>query len=393
MPDFPSTARVGAIRRLRRRLNRGPASFVPRISVAGAPSSLPHPYFRPPREGFVATIAPTELAHLLSTPDRPYLLDVRPEAERHRARLPDDRAVPLERLSRALDALPRSRPLVTYDHFGYRAIAAAEFLRDRGFPLAAALEGGIDAYARVADPRVPRYPAEGPGAGLEVRALLRPESGCVAYFVGDPSAREAVVIDPGRDVGPYRSLLADGGWHLAAIAETHTHADHLAGHAALSAATGAPIYLSHRSPAAYPHRRLSEGEAIEFGEGEIEVLETPGHTPDHLTLRLGDRIFTGDTLLLGSCGRTDLGEGSPDALWESLTEKLLRLADETEVHPAHVGTLHGLPPRTASTIGFERLTNEALQQGSREAFRKYMTEGWPPKPADFDRIVRANLDG
>lgn len=358
-----------------------------------APDGLPHPFVRPPRDGFVPTIAPRDLARLLRGADRPYLLDVRPEAERARARLPDDRAVPLERLPRVVDALPRSRPLVAYDHFGYRAIAAAEYLRDRGFPLAAALEGGLDEYARVADPGLPRYPAVGRGAELVVRSLLRPETGCVTYFVGDPREREAVILDPGRDAAPYLALLAAEGWHLGAIAETHTHADHLAGHAALHAATEAPIYLSHRSPAAYPHRVLREGEAISVGSGELEVLETPGHTPDHLTLKLGGRIFTGDTLLLGSCGRTDLGEGSPDRLWESLMDKLLRLPEETEVRPAHVGTLHGLPARSASTLGFERLTNEALQQDSREAFLRYMTEGWPPKPADFDRIVRANLEG
>jgi len=353
---------------------------------------LPHPYVRPPREGFVPLIAPGELARLLATPERPYLLDVRPERERARARLPDDRAAPLERLPRSLEALPRSRPLVAYDHYGYRAIAAAEYLRDRGFPLAAALDGGIDAYARDADPTVPRYPSSDDATPLVVRALLRPETGCVAYLVGDPASRAAVLIDPGRDVAPYRALLAEEDWRLASIVETHTHADHLAGHAALHAATGAPIYLGRRSPAAYPHRSLEEGEELAVGAGTIEVLETPGHTPDHLTLRVGDRIFTGDTLLLGSCGRTDLGPGSPDALYESLTEKILRLPEETEVRPAHVGSLHGLPQRSASTVGFERATNEALQQPSREAFLRYMTEGWPPKPAEFDRIVAANLE-
>ena len=360
--------------------------------MVDGPPTLPHPYFRPPRDGLVPRISSPELARLLRSPERPYLLDVRPEGERHRARLPDDRAAPLERLPKLLDALPRSRPLVAYDHFGFRGVAAAEYLQDRGFPLAAALDGGIDEYARLADPGIPRYPAEGAGTALVVRPMLRPETGCVAYFVGDPASREAVIIDPGRDVEPYRTLLADGSWHLAAIAETHTHADHLAGHAALHAATDAPIYLSHRSTATYPHRTLEEGAGIDVGAGEVLVLETPGHTPDHLTLRVGGRIFTGDTLLLGSCGRTDLGGGSPDLLWQSLTDKILRLPDTTEVHPAHVGTLHGLPQRTASTVGFERVTNEALQQGSPEAFRKYMTEGWPPKPADFDRIVRANLE-
>jgi sulfur dioxygenase len=120
-------------------------------------------------------------------------------------------------------------------------------------------------------------------------------------------------------------------------------------------------------------------------------LETPGHTRDHLTLRFQDKAFTGDTLLIGSCGRTDLGDGSPALLWESLTTKLLTLPDDTEVLPAHYGARHALPERFATTVGFERATNEALRQPDWPAFEKYMTEGWPPKPASFDEIVRRNL--
>jgi glyoxylase-like metal-dependent hydrolase (beta-lactamase superfamily II)/rhodanese-related sulfurtransferase len=359
--------------------------------VATGPSALPHPFFRPPREGAVPLIAPRELAQLLLAGTPPLLLDVRPAWERRLVHLPNDRSVPLEDLEAALATLPHDRPIVAYDHLGYRARAAVDFLGARGFPLAAALEGGVDEYARVVDDSLPRYPVDAPECGLLLRQLPRPETGCLAYLVADANAGVAVVIDPGLDATPYRTLLAEQGWKLAAIVETHTHADHLAGHAALHASTDAPIWVSHRSPAAYPHRRLADGDAIEFGEEAIEVLETPGHTRDHLTLRLRDKIFTGDTLLLGSVGRTDLGDGSPDLLFESLTEKLLRLPEGTEVYPAHFGSHHALPDRYVSTLGFERASNEALRLGSRDAFRTYMTEGWPPKPADFDRIVAANL--
>jgi glyoxylase-like metal-dependent hydrolase (beta-lactamase superfamily II)/rhodanese-related sulfurtransferase len=353
--------------------------------------ALPHPFFRPPREGAVPLIAPRELAALLVSDRPPVLLDVRPARERRLVHLPGDRAVPLEELEAALPTLPRDRPLVAYDHLGFRARSAVGFLESRGFPLAAALEGGLDEYARVVDDSLPRYPVDDPESGLLMIQLPRPETGCLAYLVADANAGVAVVIDPGHDVAPYRALLQEHGWSLAAIVESHTHADHLAGHAALHAATGAPIWVSHRSPAAYPHRTLTEGEAVRFGTEEITVLETPGHTRDHLTLRVRDRIFTGDTLLLGSVGRTDLGDGSPDLLYQSLTEKLLRLPESTEVYPAHFGAHHALPDRYVSTLGFERASNEALRLGSLAAFRTYMTEGWPQKPADFDRIVAANL--
>jgi glyoxylase-like metal-dependent hydrolase (beta-lactamase superfamily II) len=353
--------------------------------------SPPHPYVRPPRSGAVPLVSPSALAALRQSTSPPVVVDVRPSEERRLAHLPDDRHIPLDLLPNAVTSLPRGRAIVLYDHLGFRARVAAEFLLDRGFGQVAALEGGIEEYSRVVDPSVGRYSDVRRGDEVVLRQMPRLDTGCLAYFVGDPAARVAVVIDPGHDVTPYTAALRDGGWKLAGIVETHTHADHLAGHAALHAATDAPIFVSHRSPAQYPHRRLTEGESIPFGSQELLVLETPGHTMDHLTLRLRDQIFTGDTLLLGSCGRTDLGGGSPDLLWESLQEKILRLPNETEVYPAHYGPHHALPERFVSTLGFERATNEALNVGSHEAFVRYMTEGWPPKPKNFDQIVQANL--
>jgi sulfur dioxygenase len=353
--------------------------------------SLPHPFFRPPRAGAAPLVAPRELKRLLDGPDPLVPLDVRSAAERRLAHLPADAHVPIDELPGRLGALPHDRPIVAYDQFGARARQAAEFLQSRGFPLAVALEGGIDEYARIADPGIPRYDLTDGALDLLVRQIPRPDTGCLAYFIADPVDHVGVLVDPGIEVAPYLELLREGDWNLAAIVETHTHADHLAGHARLHAATDAPIYVSHRSPAEYPHRPLSEGGSLPFGREELQVLETPGHTRDHLTLRVRQKIFTGDTLLLGSCGRTDLGDGSPELLWESLTEKLLRLPAETEIYPAHYGARHALPERYVSSIGFERAVNEALAQPTREAFLAYMTDGWPPKPAEFDRIVRANL--
>jgi len=281
--------------------------------------------------------------------------------------------------------------VVVYDRYGEGARRAAAFLRAHGVPNVAALEGGLDEYARWIDPAIGRL---GPSDRLEeivVVQLPRPETGCLAYLLGDPSERRAILVDPGIDPSPYRARLKDGGWTLSAIVETHTHADHLAGHGPLHAATGAPIYVSHRSPASYPHERLSEGSTVEAGALALVARETPGHTQDHLTLRLGHRVFTGDTLLIGTCGRTDLGGGSPDLLWESFRNVYDRLPSETEIYPAHFGPKHALPARYVSSLGFERATNEALRIASREDFVRYMTEGWPPKPDGFERIVAANL--
>lgn len=357
-----------------------------------AAAPLPHPYVRPPRSGAVPLVLPFELKRLLDSPEPPVLVDVRPEAERELAHLPADVPIPLSTLPQRSQELPRSRAIVVYCQFGNDARRAVRFLLENGFDRVTALEGGIDEYARTIDPTIPRYPQGVRDRGLLLQQFPRSSSGCLAYLVGDPVSREAVVIDPGVEVEPYLAALKSGRWRLAAVIETHTHADHLAGHSALHQRTDAPILLSRRSPAQYPHRELSDGASFGFGGEEVTVLETPGHTRDHLTLKVRDKIFTGDTLLVGSCGRTDLGDGSPELLWESLTEKLLKLPPSTEVLPAHFGSHHALVDRFGSTIGFERATNEALRQPDRTAFLRYMTEGWPPKPADFDSIVRANLD-
>ena len=355
----------------------------------GAPPPPPHPFASPVAEDEVPRVRPAELAGARAGGTGPVLIDLRPPAERAFGHLPGDRSLPLSELLRDPAPLARGVPVLLYDHRGEFAPRAAARLRREHGILAAVLEGGIDAYAREVDPALGRYEAADP-AFLTFQ-LPRPETGCLAYLLVDPRERRAIVIDPGLDVDPYLARLSAGGWSLEAIIESHTHADHLAGHARLHARTGAPIYLGRRSPASYPHRSLEAGEEVRAGELSVVALETPGHTMDHLTLRSGGRIYTGDTLLLGSCGRTDLGGGDPHALYRSLHDVLLHLPEETEVLPAHFGPRHALPARYVSTLALERATNEALRLGSEAEFLTYMTEGWPPKPADFDRIVAANL--
>ena len=343
------------------------------------------------RAGFA--VGPFELRDLLRTDRPPLLLDVRPREQRSIVHLPDDRWVPLSELPERVTDLPIARPIVVYCHHGGTARRAVELLRASGFPEVSLLDGGIDEYARVVDPTLPRY-GDSPTDRLVLRQFPNLATGCLAYLLHDRATHDAVIVDPGLDIGPYLHALTADRLRLRAVVETHTHADHLSGHAELHGRTDAPVFVSHRSGARYPHRRLSEGEAVDLGTSELLVLETPGHTDDHLALRIPGAVFTGDTLLPGSCGRTDLGGGDPRSLWESLRTKLMPLPDETEVFPAHYGARHGLPPpeRYSSTIGFERRTNEALTQPDEASFLRYMTEGWPPKPGDFDRIVRRNLE-
>ncbi len=358
---------------------------------ASEPAGLPHPFFRPIDRAGPLRISPAELDRLRAGDAPPILLDVRPPEQRSIVHLEGDRWIPFGELPLRASELPRG-PVVVYCHYGGTAHRAAELLHRAGRTQVAVLEGGIDEYARVVDPLLPRY-RDPPNDRWLLQQFPNRATGCLTYLVHDRASDEAVLVDPGREVGPYLEALRARQLSLRAIVETHTHADHLSGHAELHARTSAPIWLGRRSPAQYPHRSIADGEGVPFGGSELLVWETPGHTSDHLALRLDGAVFTGDTLLPGSCGRTDLGDGSPELLWESLTTKLLPLPDETEVFPAHYGPRHGLPPpeRYSSTIGFERRTNEALLQPTREAFLVYMTDGWPPKPADCDAIIRSNL--
>src|SRR6267378_3446995 len=225
--------------------------------------------------------------------------------------------------------------------------------------------------------------------------------GCLAhasYLIGDGG--EAVVVDPSRDVEMYLDEAKAHGLRITWVLETHLHADFVSGHRELAAATGAAIGIGARAEAGYPHRALSEGDEIRVGQVRLRALETPGHTPEHLSFLVfekdGDTIpwavLTGDTLFVGDVGRVDiLSSRLPVAelaglMYDSLHQKLLTLPDETRVYPAHgAGSLCGrsISKDSWSTIGRERQMNAALKPTSREAFIAEITRDLPETPVYF----------
>lgn len=234
--------------------------------------------------------------------------------------------------------------------------------------------------------------------------LHNEESGCLSYLIGCGQSGQAVIVDPGRDrVDDYIRLARRRGLRITHILETHTHADHISGNRDLAALTRARILLHRASPAVFDHERLADGDALDLGGVRLQVLHTPGHTPDSVCLLVTDRsrssepwfVLTGDTLFVGDVGRPDLGGARAAAeLWESLRGTLLRLPDTVEVYPGHgAGSLCGraMSAKTASTIGFERRFNPALQARSREEFVEWVMAGLPPKPPSFQTIVGKNL--
>jgi hydroxyacylglutathione hydrolase len=223
-----------------------------------------------------------------------------------------------------------------------------------------------------------------------------------SYVIGDEEAGVAAVIDPQRDIDSYVSFAAEHGLRIAHVFLTHLHADFIAGHLELRARTGATIYLGARASAEYAFTPLGDGQAVEFGRVRLVALETPGHTPESISLvvyNLADSadtphgVLTGDTLFVGDVGRPDLraalGWSATDLgalLYTSLRDKLLPLPDTSVVYPAHgAGSLCGkaIGKETVSTIGEQRASNYALQPMSQSAFIDIVTADQADAPAYF----------
>ena len=202
--------------------------------------------------------------------------------------------------------------------------------------------------------------------------------------------KTCAIIDPRRDVEVYLDAARKWGLNITYILETHLHADFVSGHIDLAEFTGARIYVPARGVYSFECELLSEGDTIELEDMEITTLETPGHTPEHISYVVvdtsrGDKpaaVFCGDTLFVGDVGRPDLFPGQARKLasqsYDSLHEKLAKLADFCEVYPAHgAGSLCGrtMAAKRTSTIGYERLYNPALQIRDREMFGCQHSEG------------------
>lgn len=213
--------------------------------------------------------------------------------------------------------------------------------------------------------------------------------GCQSYLVGCQASRAAVLIDPELSrIDEYRGLVSQHGLHLRYVVDTHTHADHFSGGRELGRALDAPVVMHRLSPAPHAALRLDEGDTLIAGELRLKALHTPGHTRDSMCLVMADRVFTGDTLLIGATGRTDLPTGDPHDLYESLFEKLLLLPPETLVFPAH-----DYKGRTHTTIGAEIAENPRLQKRERSEFVAMMQSLDLSAPTHLTEALRTNMTG
>jgi hydroxyacylglutathione hydrolase len=233
--------------------------------------------------------------------------------------------------------------------------------------------------------------------------------GCLAhasYLIG--SNGEAAVVDPQRDVDQYIDEAARQGLTIRYVIETHLHADFVSGHAELARRTGAEIVFGAAARAEFPHRAVRDGDELRVGDLTLRALETPGHTPESVSWLVleGDatrKVLTGDTLFIGDVGRPDLAgsrgytsEQMAALLYDSLHGKLLALADDVEVWPAHgAGSACGknISSERSSTIGAQRRMNYALKPMTRDAFVAMMTADLPPAPRYFPMDAEINRRG
>jgi glyoxylase-like metal-dependent hydrolase (beta-lactamase superfamily II) len=251
-----------------------------------------------------------------------------------------------------------------------------------------------------------------PEAGVYFRQLLNDDTACASYLLGCKTHGAFAVVDPHVDlVGEYVAAAEAQGAAIVAVLETHLQADHVSGLPTLAARTGAKAYLPEGSGVAFEHHALADGEVVRLGNTDLQAIATPGHATAHHAYLVTDHtrgdepwfVLTGDALLVGDAGRPDLhaqGDQTVEAmartLYRSLTDRLLTLPDHLLLYPAHYsGSLcgRGLSANPASTIGFERRHNRALQFDSEDAFVDALTSDMPPAPEHQATIVAANRTG
>ncbi len=232
-----------------------------------------------------------------------------------------------------------------------------------------------------------------------------------SYAVVSESAKQIVLVDPARNVQQYIEFAKEKEAKIIGVIETHPHADFVSSHLELHHTTGATIYASKLVDAAYPHKTFDDGDSISVGKIKLSALNTPGHSPDSISIVLEHdgkqkAVFTGDTLFIGDCGRPDLRPGNgvvkeaannlAHQMYHSLRDKLMILEAETVVYPAHgTGTLCGknLSKESTSTIGKEKETNWCLQQVDKQEFVNNLLENQPFVPAYFPYDVELNKKG
>lgn len=209
---------------------------------------------------------------------------------------------------------------------------------------------------------------------------------CKTYLLGCERTHRAVLIDPLKDnTGRYIAVAAYHGFRFEYVIDTHTHADHRSGTWDMADLTGAKVVMERHAPAPHVALHVTHGDVLEVGDLKLQILYTPGHTPDGMSLYVDGRVFTGDALLIGGTGRADFAGGDPGQQYDGITNHLFRLPDTTLVFPAHDyrGNQH-------STISAEKTSNPRLAGRTRDDYIHLMNNLGLPMPDKIQEALQAN---
>lgn len=338
-----------------------------------------------------------ELQDKLNKRENVFILDVRPEEQRKEWKIADSVHVDAYKQLNAGDdtaldivEVPQNSTVVTVCAAGRTSLLASKLLQRKGVN-AYSLEGGMKAWNYAWNT------AEFIVEGVKIIQVRRAAKGVLSYVVG--SKDEAIVIDAALEPTIYQEIANNHGWTIKFVTDTHIHADYVSRTRDLAIATGAKHLMIDNAKVAFPYSFVTNGELIKFGDAQLEVIHTPGHTWESTTFKLGNgAIFTGDTLFVDSVGRPDLKADAAEgierakALHKSLN-RLLSLSGEIIVLPAH----------TSNTVSFDsRLIGDAIQivrgrlsavQLSEAEFVDYTTSKLPPTPPNYLAIASINRSG
>jgi hydroxyacylglutathione hydrolase len=203
-------------------------------------------------------------------------------------------------------------------------------------------------------------------------AIVQTQVGQMAnftYIIADEDNGEAAIIDPSWDLDEILNTLKKRSWKAKYIINTHTHFDHVLGNDQVATITGAKI-IQHENSELEKDITVKDGDIIKVGSVKLKVIHTPGHSKDSMCLILDDSVFTGDTLFVGNCGRTDLPGSDPEQMYHSLFDRLAKLGDKLLIYPGH-----NYGPAPTSTIGQEKKTNYVFQPRTKQEFLEFMAAG------------------
>jgi hydroxyacylglutathione hydrolase len=228
------------------------------------------------------------------------------------------------------------------------------------------------------------------------RQFVDDDLGCASYLIGDPTAGEAIVVDPAYAIEQYLEAAEHEGVRIARVLETHTHADHVSGHGRFALEHDVPVSVHPAAEPEFPFDALEDDQRLQVGSTAVRVIHTPGHRPEHCSFVVDERlVLTGDSLFVGAAARPDLAieaRAGAEGLFHSL-QRLTQLPDAYEVYPGHVsGSLCGaaMSPARSTTIGAEKRTNAALAFGEVQAFVNASASVATPRPPTTALVVALN---